>query len=63
METEKDNFDNLTAEQIGKLFPIQIVPYDPDWITLFEQEKELIIKVFGDDLTLHTENIGSTSIV
>ena len=63
MKTEKINFDNLTAEQIGQLFPIRIEPYHPDWITLFEQEKELIIKALENDLTLHTEHIGSTSIV
>ena len=45
MKTEKINFDNLTAEQIGKLFPIQIVPYDPDWEKLFDSEKSLIIRL------------------
>ena len=58
----KINFDNLTAEETGKLFPIRIVPYNPAWITLFEQEKVLIIKVLGDELALNIEHIGSTSI-
>ena len=56
------NFDNLTAEQVGRLFPIRIVPYNPDWITRFEREKELIIKALGDDFALHIEHIGSTSV-
>ncbi len=57
------NIDNLTAEQIGKLFPIRIVPYNPDWKMFFEQEKALIINVLGEDMPLNVEHIGSTSIV
>ena len=62
LNTPKINFDKLTAEQIGKLFPIRIVPYNPYWKTLFEQEKALITKVLGDDFMLNMEHIGSTSI-
>jgi len=62
MKTEKINFDNMTAEQIGELFPIRIVPYNPDWTTLFEHEKELIINVLGENLALNVEHFGSTSI-
>jgi GrpB-like predicted nucleotidyltransferase (UPF0157 family) len=62
MKTDKINFDNLTAEQIGKLFPIRIVPYNPDWIALFEQEKDLITNVLGEDITLNIEHFGSTSV-
>ena len=39
MKTEKDNFDNLTAEQIGKLFPIQIVPYDTRYDSFVTHQK------------------------
>jgi len=52
----------LTAKEVGKLFPIQIVPYNSDWITLFEREKELIINVLGEDSVLNIEHFGSTSI-
>jgi len=62
LNTPKINFDNLTAEETGTLFPILIVPYNPDWATLFEQEKALITKVLGDDFMLNMEHIGSTSI-
>jgi GrpB-like predicted nucleotidyltransferase (UPF0157 family) len=57
------NFDNLTAEQVGRLFPIQIVPYNPEWEMLFEQEKRLITGVLGKDLAINIEHIGSTSVV
>jgi len=62
MNAEKINLDNLTAEKVGKLFPIRIVPYNPEWKTLFEQEKVLIIKVLSEKLALNIEHIGSTSI-
>jgi len=54
-------FDNLTAEQIGTLFPIKIVPYNPCWITLFEEEKAVIIEILDKNVVI--EHFGSTSIV
>ena len=63
MTTERVNFDELAAEQVGKLFPIQIVPYNPDWKMLFEHEKALITDVLGENVALHVEHIGSTSVV
>ncbi|MDR0796359.1 MAG: GrpB family protein [Tannerella sp.] len=62
MKPEKVNFDNLSAEQAGKLFPIRIVPYNPDWQTLFEHEKTLLAEALGKDIVLHIEHIGSTSV-
>ncbi|MDR2084183.1 MAG: GrpB family protein [Bacteroidales bacterium] len=62
MKTEKINFDNLTEEQVGRLFPIRIEPYNPDWKTLFEQERLLIKNVFLDDAPLNIEHFGSTSV-
>ena len=55
-------FDDLTAEQVGKLFPIQVVPYNPDWIMLYEQEKGLITEVLGENVALNIEHFGSTSV-
>ena len=63
MKTEKINFDSLTAEQVGRLFPIRIVPYNPEWEMLFEQEKTLITEVLGKDLSINIEHFGSTSVV
>jgi GrpB-like predicted nucleotidyltransferase (UPF0157 family) len=62
MKPEKINYDNLTAEQIGQLFPIRIVPYNPDWENLFEQEKALITEVLGKEAALNVEHFGSTSV-
>ena len=55
------NFDTLTTEQIGKLFPIRIEPYNPNWETFFEQEKVLILNLL-DELVVNIEHIGSTSV-
>ena len=63
MKADKINFDSLTAEQIGKLFPIRIVPYNPFWKMLFEQEKVLITESLGENVALSIEHFGSTSIV
>jgi GrpB-like predicted nucleotidyltransferase (UPF0157 family)/quercetin dioxygenase-like cupin family protein len=57
------NLDNLTAEQIGKLFPIRIVPYNADWKLFFNQEKVLITEVLGEEIALNIEHFGSTSVV
>ena len=62
MKKETVNFDNLTAEQVGELFPIRIVPYNSDWKIIFEQEKELIKRALGEDVALNIEHFGSTSI-
>jgi len=61
MEREK-KIDNLTANQIGKLFPIQIVPYNPEWKVLFEKEKALLTGVLGKGVVINVEHFGSTSI-
>ena len=65
MQKDKEivDFDSLTAEQVGKLFPIQIVPYNPNWKTLFELEKVLIKRVLDEAIVLNIEHFGSTSVV
>ena len=60
--TEKINLYNLTEEQIGKLFPIRIMPYNSDWKMIFEQEKSLLISVLSENLTINVEHIGSTAV-
>lgn len=40
---------------------VKLVPYDPEWKGLFEEEKELLLKHFGDKI-IAIEHIGSTAI-
>ncbi|MCD8042463.1 MAG: GrpB family protein [Tannerellaceae bacterium] len=54
--------DDLPTEKIGKLFPIHITPYNPDWKTLYEEEKSLLAGVLDKSLLFNIEHIGSTSV-
>jgi len=63
MKKEKNNLDNLTPEEVGKLFPVRVEPYNPDWEELYEQEKELLIRVLGENVVINIEHFGSTSVV
>lgn len=54
--------DQMTEEEIGKLFPIQVVAYDCEWPKIFEQEKERIFNELGKDIVLQIEHFGSTAV-
>lgn len=56
------DFDQLTPEQAGKIFPIRIVPYSSEWGRLFEKEKALLVKLLTAEIDLEIEHIGSTSV-
>jgi GrpB-like predicted nucleotidyltransferase (UPF0157 family) len=57
-----DDLNNLTSQELGMLFPILIVDYNPDWKKLFIQEKQNIINAVGSDNIKRIEHIGSTAI-
>ena len=57
-----DNLNNLTALELGKLFPIIIADYNPEWKQLFLQEKQNIINALGINCLKRIEHIGSTAI-
>ncbi|MBN1411674.1 MAG: GrpB family protein [Spirochaetales bacterium] len=52
----------MTKEELGKLYPVRIVAYDPEWPLLFEKEKQSLLKVLGTDLALRIEHMGSTAV-
>ncbi|RSK27653.1 GrpB family protein [Bacillus sp. HMF5848] len=52
----------MNKEELGKLYPIKIVPYDTSWSSIFEKEKEAIIKILGSKVVLRVEHIGSTAV-
>jgi GrpB-like predicted nucleotidyltransferase (UPF0157 family) len=58
----KMQLDQMTNEELGKLFPIIILESNPDWIKLFQLEKNVIEKVFGKNDIVRIEHIGSTAI-
>lgn len=62
MKKDSINFDDLSPEQVGALFPIHVVPYNPEWKVIFEQERVLIASALGEEITLNIEHFGSTSV-
>jgi GrpB-like predicted nucleotidyltransferase (UPF0157 family) len=57
-----DKIDNLSKEEIGKIFPVEIVPYNAEWQQLFEKEKLLLMNILTNKIVLLIEHIGSTSV-
>ncbi len=62
MAYEQKKLEDLTTQELGKLFPIEIVPYDHKWADIFKTESELINKTLGDNINLRIEHFGSTAI-
>lgn len=52
----------MNKEELGKLYPIEIVKYDPNWPLFFEKEKMLLLNILCDKIALRIEHIGSTAI-
>ena len=58
----KKVLSDLTKEQIGKLFPVEISQYDPNWPNIYEAERETIEKNITPTLFSRIEHFGSTSV-
>ena len=56
------DLSKLTPEELGKLFPIKVVPYNKEWGTYFEKEKTHLQKILGFKIALRIEHFGSTSV-
>ncbi len=61
----KHNFSDVTneteAERLGRLYPIILAEYNPDYPKLYEQERDFLFSVFGDAV-LRISHIGSTAV-
>jgi GrpB-like predicted nucleotidyltransferase (UPF0157 family) len=53
---------DLIPEELGKLFPVEIVPYDKNWIEFFRAERKLIQKILTNRIALKIEHFGSTAV-
>src|ERR1051326_7868006 len=51
-----------TASNDNHAAPVQIVPYDPLWPALFDQERELLARTLAPWLVGAIEHIGSTAV-
>jgi len=56
------NLNKMTIDELGQLFPIIIVDYNPYWPRLASIESRNIIEVVGKDDITRIEHIGSTAI-
>jgi len=56
------DLDKLSTEELGKLFPIEIADYNPEWKNLFLLEKEKIKNSVGPGNIFRIEHIGSTAV-
>lgn len=62
MSEKQKKIEDLTVQELGELFPIEIVPYDKKWIELFSIESKIIQEALGENIALRIEHIGSTAI-
>ena len=51
----------MDREELGRLYPIIVKPYNPEWKTCYHQEKECLLNLFSGELRI--EHIGSTAVV
>lgn len=58
----KEDLNRLSVEALGKLFPIIVVEYKPEWKNLFQSEKHIVTEAIGSNNAIVIEHIGSTSI-
>ncbi|MBO8172852.1 MAG: GrpB family protein [Bacillaceae bacterium] len=52
----------MNKEELGKLYPVKVVPYDPNWVSFFKNEKDTLLTILGPALALRIEHIGSTAV-
>jgi len=52
----------MTKEELGLLYPIKLVPYNPDWAVIYKKEIKHLLHILGPKVALHFEHIGSTAI-
>jgi len=56
------DLNKLTTQELGLLFPIILVDYDPKWSKFYLSEKLKIIKSVGCQNINRIEHIGSTAV-
>ena len=57
-----NSLKDLTKEDWNTLFPIELTDYNPNWKTIFEEEKQRIISKIGNQIILKIEHFGSSAI-
>lgn len=58
----KKDIKNLSVSELGKLFPIRMVEYNPQWPAYFEVEKVHLLKILKNQNLLRIVHFGSTAV-
>ncbi|MFW6277430.1 MAG: GrpB family protein [Prolixibacteraceae bacterium] len=56
------DLSKLSPGELGKLFPIMLETYNPEWPAVFQKEKEYILKLLAPDLCGEIAHFGSTAV-
>jgi len=54
--------DKMTPDELGKLFPIILKEYDPEWPVFYKKEEARIKDAFPTEVLIRITHIGSTAI-
>lgn len=60
--TKSRTLNDFTTEELGKLFPIEIVPYNEQWDSLYIDEKTRIENTLTNEIALRIKHFGSTAV-
>ena len=58
---DKD-LNELSREELGRLFPIRLCAYDPSWPEIFRAESQALLEKIGKENVLGLHHIGSTAV-
>jgi len=56
-----EEISKMSAEELGRLFPIILTDYNPEWPKIYERESKKIIKAIGQNAAA-ISHIGSTAV-
>ena len=56
------DLNQMTTDELGQLFPIILVDYNPEWPKLASIESKNIIEAVGKEFISRVEHIGSTAV-
>ncbi|GLX68881.1 GrpB family protein [Paenibacillus glycanilyticus] len=52
----------MNKDELGRLYPITVVPYDANWTSQFKNEKQILMNMLSSEIALRIEHIGSTAV-
>ena len=56
------DLSEMSFAELGQLFPILLSEHNPDWASLYAQEKEAIAAALGQGTVEAIHHIGSTAV-